>query len=101
MPFWVILVAVVLGLTLTICCLVCFTVRCFAPEQTVGPQWVTSSDGKPQYVRSGTRGGRWVQTYERDDSNPPDVYGEASIYKNDKSQRCSSVPAEKAPAAQG
>lgn len=86
MPFWVIILAVVLILTFMIGCLVCFTVRCFAPEQTYGPQWITTSDGNPQYVKSAVRGGRWVQTFTRDDTQKPDKFGELSIYQKENCQ---------------
>lgn len=55
LPFWVIILIVVLALGCLFCCCTCFVVRCFAPENTKGPAWEINTEGY-----------RWVRPFTWD-----------------------------------
>ena len=59
LPFWVVIVTIVLLLWLLLCGCTCFVIRCFAPEVTQGPAWEINSFGT-----------RWVKHTNPGDEKP-------------------------------
>ena len=85
-PFWVIILIVVLALFCLFCCCTCFVVRCFAPENTKGPAWEHNTEGT-RWVRPFTWS-TWIQNwmaYETDDCPyPEDQLNPGEICKDKK-----------------
>lgn len=52
MSLWIALLAIGGGICLMLCVVTCCVVRCFRPENSRGPAWVSSKDGKAQLVKS-------------------------------------------------
>ena len=59
LPFWALIVTIVLLLWLLLCGCTCFVIRCFAPEVTQGPAWEINSHGT-----------RWVKHTNPGDEKP-------------------------------
>ena len=90
-PAVIIIIIVILFLSCLIGSLACCTMRCFASEQTVGQEWISTSDGNPQFVKSAFQEGEWVQEFRRNGSEKPDVFGPLSIYAQNsirKPEKC-------------
>ncbi len=58
-PFWVIIILVIVVIWVILCGCTCFVIRCFAPEVMQGPAWEINSYGT-----------QWVKWTERGDGRP-------------------------------
>ena len=65
-PFWVIVLAVVAVCACIICGCACFTVRCFSPENHLGPNTEVNTEGK-RWIRTPNSINPWL-AYEVDEN---------------------------------
>lgn len=63
-PFWVVILAVVAVCACIICGCACFTVRCFSPENHLGPETEVNTEGK-RWIRTPNSISPWL-AYESD-----------------------------------
>ena len=70
-PFWVVLLIVVLVITCLLCGCTCFVIRCFAPEVTQGPAWEHNSFGTRWVRHTGPGDGKAPWVHEASNKSYP------------------------------
>jgi len=71
LPFWVIIVVVLIMLCCMIAGCVCFTLRCFSPENHLGPLVEVNSVGKQWIRRPNTVAPSWLASESAQDPRAP------------------------------